>query len=157
VLPVLVAAGLGARRLLDGRPGLALARRPAALAALAAPALVIAVALGPLFGALGPRSPADTSARDRLLACTAALPASAPVAVDDDAAAPLAARPLEQPLTYGGPAAWVVVDRAGSIPSYVNAGARAQHLAALPGEGRRRYCDDGRFQLWGPAGSAARG
>jgi len=142
VVPVVVAGGLGARRLLD-RP-----RPVAALAALALPAIVIGVLFGPLLG----RRPAPAEpALGRLLACASGLPAAAPVAVDDDAAAPLAARPVERPLTYGGPADWVVVDRAGPIPSYVNAPARARHLAALPAEGRRLLCDDGRFQLWGPA------
>lgn len=144
VVPVLVAGGLGARRLLD-RP------RPAAapvMAALALPALVVGIAFGPL---LGHRPDAAPPALDRLLACTSELPAAAPVAVDDAAAAPLAARPVERPLTSGGPADWVVVDLAGPQPGYVDASARAAHLAALPAEGRRLYCDDGRFQLWGPA------
>jgi uncharacterized membrane protein len=143
VVPVLVAGGLGARRLLD-RP-----RPAAALAALALPAVVIGVVLGPL---LGQRPAPAAPALGRLLACTSGLPATAPVAVDDDAAAPLAARPVERPLTYGGPSDWVVVDRAGPLPSYVNGAARARHLAALPAEGRRLACDDGRFQLWSPAG-----
>ena len=145
VVPVLVAGGLGARRLLDrARPLPA-----AALAALALPAVAIGVAFGPL---LGQRPAPAPPALARLVACTAALPAAAPVAVDDDAAAALAARPLEKPLTYGGPSDWVVVDRAGPLPSYVNAAARAAHLAALPAGGRRLLCDDGRFQLWSPAG-----
>jgi uncharacterized membrane protein len=143
VVPVLVAGGVGARRLLD-RP-----RPAAALVALALPALVVGAAFGPL---LGQRPAPAAPALGRLLACTSALPAAAPVAVDDDTAAPLAARPLEKPLTYVGPSDWVVVDRAGPLPSYVNAPARAQHLAALPAEGRRLACDDGRFQLWSPAG-----
>jgi len=142
VVPVLVAAGLGARRLLEWRPP------AAALAALALPALVLGAATGQL---LGHRPPAATPALGQLLACTSALPASAPVAVDDDAAAPLAARPVERPLTFGGPADWVVVDRAGPVPRYVDARARALDLAGLAGQGRRLYCDDGRFQLWGPA------
>jgi Predicted membrane protein (DUF2079) len=143
VVPVLVAGGLGARRLLD-RPMPA-----AAVAALALPALTIGAAFGPL---LGQRPAPAPPALGRLLACAAALPARAPVAVDDDAAAPLAARPVERPLTYGGPADWVVVDRAGPLPGYVNLRARAAHLTALPAEGRRLLCDDGRFQLWSPAG-----
>jgi uncharacterized membrane protein len=142
VVPVLVAGGLGARRLLH-RP-----RPAAALAALALPALVVG-AFGPL---LGGRPPVHQPALSRLLACTAALPANAPVAADDDAAAALAARPLEKPLTYGGPSDWVVVDRTGPLPGYVNVAARARHLAALPADGRRLLCDDGRFQLWSPAG-----
>jgi uncharacterized membrane protein len=142
VVPVLVAGGLGARRLLDRSPP------AAALAALALPALVAGTAVGPL---LGQRLAAGPPVLQRLLVCTSALPPAAPVAVDDDAAAPLAARPVERPLTYGGPADWVVVDRAGPLPDYVNVSARGRHLAALAGEGRRLYCDDGRFQLWGPA------
>jgi hypothetical protein len=142
---VFVAGGLGARRLL-ARP-----RPSVVLAALALPALFIGTAWGPL---LGQRPPAGQPALSRLLACTSGLPATAAVAVDDAAAAPLAARPVERPLTYGGPSDWVVVDRVGALPTYVNGPARQQHLAGLPAEGRRLYCDDGRFQLWGPAGSA---
>lgn len=143
VVPVLVAGGLGARRLL-ARP-----RPQAALAGLALPALLIGAAFGLL---LGQRPPTGPPALSRLLACTAALPAMAPVAVDDDAAAALAARPVERPLTYGGPSDWVVVDLDGPLPTYVDSRARQQHLAALPAEGRRLYCSDGRFQLWGPVG-----
>lgn len=142
ILPVLVAGGLGARRLLDRR------RPAAALTALALPAVVIGVAFGPL---IGERPPAGEPALDRLRACTSLLPAAAPIAVDDATAAPLAARPVERPLTYGRPSDWIVVDREGALPAYVNSPARARHLAALRGEGRRLYCDDGRFQLWGPA------
>ncbi|HKF76644.1 MAG TPA: DUF2079 domain-containing protein [Candidatus Dormibacteraeota bacterium] len=148
VVPVLVAGGLGARSLLDRARLLGRPRPIASLAALALPALVVGVALGPL---VGQRPAAPAPVLDRLLACTSGLPPAAPVAVDDAAAAPLAARPVERPLTYGGPADWVVVDVAGPQPGYVNASARAAHLAALPAEGRRLYCDDGRFQLWGPA------
>ncbi len=146
VVPVLVAGGLGARRLLDrARPVPA-----GALAALALPAVVIGVALGPL---VGQRPAPDPPVLGRLLACTAALPPAAPVAVDDAAAAPLAGRPVERPLTSARPSDWVVVDRVGPVPGYVNAPARAARVAALTGEDRGLRCDDGRFQLWGPAGS----
>lgn len=144
VIPVLVAGGLGARRLL-ARP-----RPQAALAVLSLPALLIGAAFGPL---LGQRPPTGPPALSRLLVCTAALPATAPVAVDDAAAAALAARPTEHPLTHGGPSDWVVVDAEGAQPSYVDMPARQRHLAALTADGRRLYCHDGRFQLWGPAGS----
>ena len=144
VVPVLIAGGLGARRLLD-KP-----RPEAALAALAVPAIVLGIACGPLIGHRAPTAPPVLG---RLLACTASLPQTAPVAADDAVAAPLAARPVERPLTYGGPSDWVVVDRVGAVPDYVNRQARARHLAALSGAGRRLYCDDGRFQLWGPVTS----
>ena len=45
------------------------------------------------------------------------------------------------------------MDGAGFVPSYVDHAARSAELAALPGQGRRLYCDDGRFQLWGPVSS----
>jgi uncharacterized membrane protein len=144
VVPVLVAGGLGARRLLTK------VSPCAALAALALPAFLIGAAFGPL---LGQRPPTGPAALSRLLVCTTALPPAAPVAVDDAAAAALAARPIERPLTYGGPSDWVVVDTVGALPSYVNLRARQRHLAALAADGRRLYCNDGRFQLWGPARS----
>jgi len=144
VVPVLVAGGLGARRL-HAEP-----HPQVVLAALALPALLIGAAFGPL---LGQRPPTGPPALSRLLVCTAALPAAAPVAVDDAAAATLAARPMERPLTYDGPSDWVVVDAVGALPSYVNVRARQRHLATLAADGRRLYCNDGRFQLWGPAGS----
>jgi hypothetical protein len=140
-VPVLVGGGLGVRALL-GRP-----RPAAALAALALPGLAAGIAVGPLIGHRAALAP---PALDRLMACTAALPPSAPVAVDDAAAAALAARPVERPLTFARAEDWVV-DRTGPVPEYVNAPAHRRHLAALVAEGRRLHCDDGRFQLWGPA------
>jgi hypothetical protein len=44
-----------------------------------------------------------------------------------------------------------VVDRSTYVPGYVNQRARRAWLASLAAEGRHRYCDDGRFQVWGPA------
>lgn len=152
VVPVLVAGGLGARRLLDV---LGPRRLPAAaVAALALPALAIGTQGPVLAGAsAGAGAPVAASARGRLLACAATLPASAPVAADDAVAAALAARPVERPLTWARPADWVVVDRSGRVPAYVDGAARARVLAALPGERRTLVCDDGRFQLWAPAGA----
>jgi Predicted membrane protein (DUF2079) len=148
VLPVLVAGGLGARTLLDRAPAWVRAR-PAALAALALPAVVIGLAFSPL--ALGNPTDGTTAAR-RLAACTAALPAEAPVAADDGPAAALAARPAERPLTWTRSTDWVVVDRSTYVPGYVNQRARTAWLASLAADGRHRSCDDGRFQVWGPAG-----
>jgi uncharacterized membrane protein len=138
VVPVLVAGGLGARRLLE-QP------RPAwSLAALALPALVIGATYRDF-----PNEQAAPVTMARLLACTAALPATAPLAVDDAAAAPLAARPLELPLSWATPSDWVVVDRSGVVPDYVDARARRQVLANLAAR-RELRCDNGRFQLWAP-------
>jgi uncharacterized membrane protein len=147
VLPVLVAGGLGARRFLEWQPrGGSLIRL--AIPALAVPALVVGLLAGPL-----PRTaPAPSSARQQLLACTARLPAAAPVAVDDETALPLAARPVLEMITEASPRHFVVVDLKGSVPSYVDAPRRQAVLSRLPAEGRRLICDDGRFQLWTPAG-----
>jgi uncharacterized membrane protein len=147
VIPMLVAAGLGARRMLEWLP-------PQgeliwlAIPALAVPALLIALLTGPLL-----RMPlAPSSARQQLLTCAAGLPASAPAAVDDAAALPLAARPELRLVTEGSPSDFVVVDRQGGVPGYVLARRRQEVLAHLPAGNRRLLCDDGRFQLWSPAG-----
>jgi uncharacterized membrane protein len=143
VVPVLVAGGLGARRLLrHPRPAVV-------LAALALPALVVGGAFGSLAAQ---RQPAGRPALHQLLVCAAALPASAPLAADDGVAAPLAARPVERPLSWARPGDWVLVDRTGGLSDYVDHRGRAQLLRALPRSGRPLFCDDGRFQLWGPAG-----
>jgi uncharacterized membrane protein len=143
VVPLLVAGGLGAQRLLDS-PRV----RPAALAGLALPALAVGLAFSPLLGQV---RPAAASPLQRLAACTAALPGGAAVAADDNVAAAFAARAVERPLTWGRPGDWIIVDRDTYPPSYVNRRARSAELAALSGQGRRLYCSDGRFQLWGPA------
>ena len=143
VVPLLVAAGLGARSLPSALPA-------AAVAAFAAPALLIAVLAGPL---LAPGAGVGPPALGRLRACTAAVPPLGPVAADDDAAAPLASRPTLRLTPAAQPGDWVVVDRQGHQASYVWQPDRERVLAALPHQGRRLRCDDGRFRLWGPAGA----
>jgi uncharacterized membrane protein len=152
VVPVLVAGGLGGRRVLDwavrpheGEASLAPTGR-VALAGLALPAVVLGIVFSPLAG----QGPLTTSSMQRLMACATALPAEAPLAADDSVAAALAARPVERPLTWARHGDWVVVDRASYVPAYVNVRARASVLASLSSQGRRLHCDDGRFQVWGP-------
>jgi uncharacterized membrane protein len=147
VLPILVAGGLGARRFLKWLP------RGGSLSGLAIPALAIpALVVGLLAGPILRTAPAPSSARQQLLACTAHLPPAAPLAVDDAAALPLAGRPVLEMITEATPGHFVVVDREARIPGYVDAPRRQAVLARLPAEGRRLMCDDGRFQLWSPAG-----
>ena len=145
VFPVVVATGLGARRVLDAGIGL-----PAA--ALAVPAIVVAILLSPLLNLLGgnPHGVPEAGGRARLMACTSRLPARAAVAADDSAATPLAARPLLRLISDAQPADWVVVDRIGYQPRYIDPARRAEVLAGLEPAGRHLVCDDGRFQLWGP-------
>jgi hypothetical protein len=141
VLPVLVAAALGARRLPAGLPA-------PVLGLLALPALAAGIVAGPLVT----DHAGGASALARLHACAAGLPALAPVAADDAAAAPLASRPVLRMLTDARSGDFVVVDRTGAQPSYVWRPDRERVLAALPVRGRPLLCDDGRFQVWGPAG-----
>jgi hypothetical protein len=151
VVPLIVAAGLGGERLLRWEPPPALRARPAvvpgALVLLAFLAAPVAVRSG--FGTPPVQAPADP-ALGRLLSCTRALPPEAPLAADDTVAVPLAARPVERPLPWAAATDWIVVDRRIRPPGYVDERWRAGQLAAVGRYGRHLYCDDGRFQLWGP-------
>lgn len=148
VVPLLVAGGLGAARLLDlERP---FVRRPASrslLAALALPALVLGVALGPMPGYA---RPAGRPLSRQLASCAAAVPARAPVATDDDVAIWVAARPQEMPLTDEQPEDWLVIDTRRAPPGYVDQAARSRMLRRLPRSGRVLACSTGRFQVWTP-------
>jgi hypothetical protein len=55
-------------------------------------------------------------------------------------------------ITEASPADFVVVDRSGGVPGYVDAPRRRAAISGLPAQGRALLCDDGRFQLWSPAG-----
>ena len=142
VVPLLVAAGLGARRLPERLPAVS-------IAGMSVPALVLGAVVGPLPGA-DMMHPAQALAR--LHACTSRLPATAPTAADDSTAAALASRPVLRLLPDARPGDFAVVDRSGRLPDYISRPDRNRVLADLPGQGRRLLCDDGRFQLWSPAG-----
>ncbi len=142
VLPLLVAAGLAARHLPPRLPA-------PAVAALAVPALLIGALAGPV---LGQRGAGPEPALERLRLCAASMPAAASVAADDSAAAALASRPELRLLTEARPGDFVVVDRSGPQPAYVWLPDRERVLVGLAAQGRRLRCDDGRFQLWSPAG-----
>ncbi|MDQ6691315.1 MAG: hypothetical protein M3Z13_00965, partial [Candidatus Dormibacteraeota bacterium] len=139
VVPVFVAGLMGARALAGGL-------RNADMVVLI-PALVVAWVTSPLV------LPAELPALDRLRACTHALPAAAPVAADDAVAAPLAARPLIVPTALAAGSMYIVVDRTGREPAYVDRAGRMAVINSLGGDGRKMLCDDGRFQLWSPATS----
>jgi hypothetical protein len=121
-------------------------------AALALPPLVVGALSGPVLSQHG--TGASPQAASRLERCTSALPAMAPVATDDSAASPLASRPALRLLGQARAGDFVVVDRAGRVPSYIVTAERDRVLAGLAGE-RRLLCDDGRFQLWSPAAASA--
>lgn len=142
VVPLVVAAGLGARRLPERLP------RPA-IAALSVPAVAIGALSGPIIDAHA-STPAAVA---RLQACTMALPDAAPLAVDDASAAPLASRPSLRLLSDARAGDFALVDRLGRVPSYIWLPDRDRVIAELPSQKRRLICDDGRFQLWSPAGA----
>ncbi|HEY4028250.1 MAG TPA: DUF2079 domain-containing protein [Candidatus Dormibacteraeota bacterium] len=141
VVPVLVAAALSARRLPADLP-------VTAVGLLALPALAVGLATGPIVTERLDAAPALA----RLRACTAALPPLAAVAADDAIAPALASRPVLRMLADARAGDYVVVDRAGRQPDYVPQPERDRVLAALPAQHRGLLCDDGRFQLWSPAG-----
>jgi uncharacterized membrane protein len=155
MFPLIVAAGFGARRLLD-KPGFPAWRMPApALLILAVPALVIGFAAGGLPPNLGAekwlyeRPPAV----DRLLAATEVIPRGAPVYADDGAAVWLTDR-TEIWILYDHPQPdhYVVIDRQGWGHRGDRVANRADAIALMSATGRRLLVDDGRFQVWSPAG-----
>jgi uncharacterized membrane protein len=154
MFPLIVAAGFGARRLLEQRSVLTRLPAPALLFA-AVPALVIGLTLGRLPPALG----ADSwlydrpPAVDRLLAATALIPADAPLYADDGAAVWLSDRSrigilYDQP----EPDRYVVIDRQAWAHRDDRAVGRADAIALMQATGRRLLFDDGRFEVWSPTG-----
>jgi uncharacterized membrane protein len=154
MFPIIIAAAFGARRLLAIEMTRVRLRGPALMLA-AVPALVIGLLVGELPPALG----ADTwpftrpAASDRLLTTAAVIPADAPVYADDGAAVWLANRPQIQVIpTPLPPDRYVVIDRADWAHRQQAAQARSDEIALLAASGRRLLADDGRFQVWSPAG-----
>jgi uncharacterized membrane protein len=160
MFPLIVAAGFGARRLLDPSTtsaGKAIARLPApALLVCAVPALIVGYTAGALPPALGadPWLYTRPAAADRLQAATEMIPLGAPVYADDGAAVWLTDRMRIATIPVQlEPDRYVVIDR--EDWSLRSAESTAALIARIPATGRRILADDGRFQVWGPAGSAS--
>jgi hypothetical protein len=165
MLPMVVAGAVGAARLLEGIPapfrpgsrtgkGGAAVSPPWAWAALALPALIVGFSLGRLPPAAG-SNPSSFNQPESLAAlhrCADAVPPGAPLAADDDVAAPLAGRPRLYVLPQAPEDSFLVVDRAAFLHGYIDTTARATLLSSLPQSGRRLLKDDGRFQVWSPVG-----
>ena len=154
IFPLIVAAGFGARKLME---------QPTVTAWLPAPALlgcaVPALIVGFLAGGLPPALGADQwlyarpAAAERLLAATSVIPRGAPVYADDGAAVWLTDRTqiwilYDQPQ----PDHYVVIDRQAWAHRGDPIAARADAIALMLATGRRLLVDDGRFQVWSPAG-----
>jgi Predicted membrane protein (DUF2079) len=145
VIPMLLASGAGARQLSSFRPGM--------MVPLALPAVIAGLLFGPIAAIAFHRVPVPPPGLRGLRACTVQIPRDAPVAADDSAAVPLAARPELRLITAAQPGDWVVVDHGGRIPDYTDRAIREWVVGHLSGQRRRPLCNDGRFVLWSPAGA----
>jgi hypothetical protein len=160
MFPLIVAAGIGARRLFE-HSSFPTWRMPApALFAFAVPALCVGFVGGGLPPALGAehwlyeRPPAV----DRLLSATSVIPRGAPIYADDGAAVWLTDRTQIWILyDHPQPDHYVVIDRQAWGHRGDQVAGRADAIALMTATGRRLLVDDGRFQVWSPAfGSSAR-
>ena len=153
MFPLIVAAGVGARQLLEQRA--LLARLPAPSLLLGAvPALIVGLAAGHLPPAFGADAWLYTqrAAADRLLAATAIIPAGAPMYADDGAVVWLSNR-TRIGILYDSPESdrYVLIDRQGWAYRGQSFSGRASAIALMQANGRRLLLDDGRFQVWSPA------
>ena len=155
MFPLVVAAGFGARRLMEHRTIPAWLPAPALLLGVV-PALLIGLAGGRLPPSLGadPWLYAQPAVADRLLAATRVIPSGAPVYADDGTDVWLSDRThiaqIPEPLL---PDRYVVVDLQDWTLRY-DPGEAARHSSArMLATGRRLLVDDGRFQVWSPAGA----
>jgi uncharacterized membrane protein len=154
MFPLIVAAGFGARKLLE-QPTLTSWLPAPALVGCAVPALILGFVAGGLPPALGADQwlYARPPAAARLLAATAVIPRGAPVYADDGAAVWLTDR-TQIWILYDRPKPdhYVVIDRQAWAHRGDPVAARADAIALMAATGRRLLADDGRFQVWSPAG-----
>ena len=150
LFPLIVAGGVGARKLLEMR-----SFRPAAALVVIVPALLLAWGTGRFPPALG-QDPTLYSRPDsvaELKVATAMIPADAPVSADDGLAVWLANRhTINDFPDQIAPNCYVVLDHQPYISGPTNPVWRQAEVDALPTSGRRILFDDGRFQVWSPVG-----
>jgi uncharacterized membrane protein len=150
LFPLVVAGGLGARRLLAMR-----SLRPSTALLGAAPALLLAWGTGQLPPALDSSYYlfSHPNAVAELQAATSMIPANAPVNADDAVAVWLANRHTinDFPDMLDG-TCYVVIDRQAYLDGPTHPDLRKAAIAALPASGRTLLYDDGRFQVWSPVG-----
>ena len=150
LFPIIVAAALGARRLLARR-----SVRPAMALLVLIPPLLLAWGTGSLPPGLfaDPSLYSRPDAVAQLQAATSMIPANAPVNADAGLAVWLANRHTinDFPDMLDG-TCYVVIDEDTFFGDTTDHQARKQALEALPTSGRRILYDDGRFQVWSPVG-----
>jgi uncharacterized membrane protein len=148
LFPLVVAGGVGARKLLEIR-----ALRPATALVFLVPAFVFAFGFGRFPPALGadPSLYARPNAVAELKTATAMIPDDAPVSADNGLAVWLANRhtinDFPDKLTAS---CYVVIDEEPYLSGPTNPLQREAVLASLPGSGRPKLYEDGRFEVWGP-------
>jgi uncharacterized membrane protein len=151
LFPLIVAGGVGARKLLERRT----LRRAYALLIIL-PALLIAWGTGRLPPALN-ANPALYSRPDtlsELQTATAMIPANAPVSADDGLAVWLANRHTINDFPDKlDPTCYVVLDHQPFLSGPTIPAERLAAIDQLVSSGRHVLFDDGRFQVWSPVGT----
>jgi len=150
LFPLVVAAAIGARKLLALRPSLT----PAVGVAVVAVALGIGFGMGRVPPALGAENSfyARPDAVAQLERAEGVIPAGACVSADPGVAVWVANRPqINDFPDMLSAACYVVLDRQAYISGPTDPAVRADARGALPASGRRVVYDDGRFQVWSPA------
>lgn len=153
MFPLILAAGFGAKRLLEERPLPAWLPAHMLLAA-AAPALILGFTGGRLPPALGADQFLYTrpAVADRLLAATRVIPPGAPVYADDGVDVWLTDRVLIAQIPAKlEPDRYVVVDLKDWTLPYDPTTGQRHSAARMLATGRHLLVDDGRFQVWSPA------
>ena len=150
LFPLVVAGGVGARRLLEMR-----SFRPAYALAAIIPALLLAWGTGRFPPAVyaDPTLYQWPNTVAELRQATAMIPADAPVNADDGLAVWLANRHTinDFPDRLDG-TCYVVLDKHAYLSGPTHPEERQAAIDQLPNSGRRLLFDDGRFQVWSPLG-----
>ncbi|HEV3405277.1 MAG TPA: DUF2079 domain-containing protein [Candidatus Dormibacteraeota bacterium] len=150
MFPLMVAGGIGARRLMERKR-----IRPAMAIAIALPALIIGWGTGGFPPALLAWNSVyeKPNAVAELQQAASVIPADAPVNADAGLDIWLANRPIINDFPdMLDSSSYVVIDRDYYLGDNTNRAKRDAAAAALPTSGRRLLYDDGRFQVWSPVG-----
>ena len=151
LFPLIVAGGVGARKLLEKRE-----IKPTAAIAAMLPALILSWGTGRLPPMLlsDPTYYTWPNTRAELMKATAMIPADAPVSADNGLAVWLANRHTINDFPDRlVDACYIVIERQPYISGPVDPIKRQAAIDALPNSGRHILFDDGRFQVWSPVGA----
>lgn len=150
VFPLIVAGGIGARKLLEMSP-----LKPAVAMAAVVPAVLLGWGTGRFPPALGSESAlySQPLAVAQLRTATSMIPSDAPVNADAGLTVWLANRQAigEFPDTLDANS-YVVIDRDPYLAASTDSRVRQKAADALQASGRSLVYDDGRFQVWSPVG-----